>query len=249
MSAFALRLIACLAMLSDHIGYCYGLEILRIIGRMAFPIFLYLIYNGYRHSSHPGKYALRLGMFALISQIPFSLFCANKLLIANGNVYITLLVCLLVVWGTDFLWKHKLVCIFSPIPALLGFGLYYFGILRSDYGPKGVLMIMVFYLFSGKKHWQKVATTVGVLVSVFYAKLMAVGFFCLYTMQGRAYTIPGFTRWELLQAFSVLALPVIFLYNGKKGGVKNKKLAKKIQYTFYLFYPVHMMVLWLLRIL
>ena len=248
MSAFALRLIACLAMLADNIGYCYGIEILRIIGRMAFPLFVYLIYNGYRHSSHRWKYALRLGLFALISQVPFSLFCANKVLIENGNVFVTLLVCLLVVWGTDFAWKHKLICILSPIPALVGFGLYYFGILHSDYGPKGVLMIMVFYMFSGKQHWKRIATTVGVLISVFYARLLAVGFWCLYALQGKAYTMPAITRWEILQAFSLLALPLIFLYNGKKGGFKNKKRAKKIQYAFYLFYPVHMLVLWLLRI-
>ena len=60
--------------------------------------------------------------------------------------------------------------------------------------------------------------------------------------------MPAITRWEILQAFSLLALPLIFLYNGKKGGFKNKKLAKKIQYAFYLFYPVHMLLLWLLRI-
>lgn len=250
MSAFTLRLIAVLAMLCDHIGYCWGVEILRIIGRIAFPLFLYLIYNGYRHTSHRGKYALRLSLFALISQIPFSLFCTNGLHYARGNVFMTLLICLLVVWGTDELWNRKMLRLLTPFPALVSFALYYFGYLRSDYGPKGVLMVMVFYLFEGQGVWRKLCMGLGVFASVFYAKLISCGFWCLYTLFGKPYSILPMGDWELLQVFSLLSLPLIFLYNGQKGGVTaNARVAKAVQYGFYLFYPLHMLVLWLLRIL
>ena len=65
MSALVLRCIACIAMLFDHIGFQYNILPFRIVGRIAFPIFVYLICNGYRHTSDRGKYALRLGFFAL----------------------------------------------------------------------------------------------------------------------------------------------------------------------------------------
>lgn len=250
MSAFMLRLIACIAMLSDHVGYYYGVELLRIIGRIAFPIFLYLIYNGYRHTSHRVGYALRLGIFALLSQIPFSLFCTNGIWMEKGNVFFTLLISLLVLWTTDTLWKHRFLRILSPVPTLAVFALYFFGFLRSDYGAKGILMIMVFYLFDSKKLWCRICTVVGVLIAVFYSKLVSLGFFFLYTVLGKDYCLPSFSNWELIQAYSLLALPLIFLYNGKKGGnFQNKNTAKAVQYGFYLFYPVHMLVLWGLRFL
>ena len=75
MSNFYLKLIACICMLIDHIGYLFfpQYEFLRVIGRIAFPIFSYLITEGYTHTSSIRKYSLRLLIFALISQIPYML--------------------------------------------------------------------------------------------------------------------------------------------------------------------------------
>ena len=104
MSALTLRILACLFMLLDHIGYSLGgshpLYLpLRCIGRLAFPIFVFLVVNGFRHTSNRPRYALRLALFAVISQVPFALFCGQKTYFSNGNVFVTLLICLLAGMG------------------------------------------------------------------------------------------------------------------------------------------------------
>ena len=58
MSALALKILACVSMLLDHIGFFWNIHSLRVIGRIAFPIFVYMIYNGYRHTSSKGKYLI-----------------------------------------------------------------------------------------------------------------------------------------------------------------------------------------------
>ena len=119
MSALALKIIACVCMLLDHIGYFWGIDSLRIIGRLAFPIFVYMIYNGYRHTSNKGKYALRLAIFAVGTQIPFNLFCYGTLWYNNGNVFFTLLAALLCLWSVDAMLKHKTLRWFCLLPRLL----------------------------------------------------------------------------------------------------------------------------------
>lgn len=93
MSAFVLKLIACVTMFIDHIGYAIfnGSSWFNYIGRLAFPIFAFQISEGYIHTRSIKKYLLRLFLFALVSQIPFMLFHS---IISEGfylNVIFTLL--------------------------------------------------------------------------------------------------------------------------------------------------------------
>lgn len=246
MSALILRIIACVAMLLDHIGYYNGNMFLRAVGRIAFPIFVYLICNGYRHTSCRWRYCLRLGLFALISQIPFSLFCANSLTYMNGNVFVTLLAALLCVWGTDVLWGNRIGRWLCWLPVAAGCILYQQGILVSDYGARGIVLAMIFYLLDGKAVWKRLVTIAACVIAVFYDQLVLV---VVYLLHGQLY-LPHLGQWDLWQLFSLCALPLIFLYNGQKGPApKKKSLAKLMQLGFYLFYPAHMLVLWLLRIL
>lgn len=249
MSALALRIVACCAMLLDHMGLCWDLPLLRAIGRIAFPVFVYLICNGFKHTSSRIRYALRLGLFALLCQIPFSLFCTNSLTYEKGNVFVTLLVVLLCVWATDALRGHKRAKWFAALPALVGCFLYYVGWLRSDYGAKGIVLAMTFYLFDGKKLWQRSLVVLGCLCSVFYGQVVSLAVQILLLMlRGGQIAAPILSGWELMQLWSLLALPLIFAYNGKKGRTPPNKLAAKMtQYGFYLFYPVHMLLLWLIR--
>ena len=269
MSALSLRIVACVCMLLDHIGYCFGkrwpfLEPLRWIGRIAFPLYVFLIVNGFRHTSNRFRYALRLAIFAVISQVPFALMCHRKELltairlllsepltllthpasIGTLNVFVTLLLALLTVWATDEMRKHRFTKYVCFLPTLAVFAVYYFGLLKSDYGAKGILLAMVFYLFDGKY----ILTTLGMLCAIYHSYLIQFGFLLLRTLQGRPYTVDTPTKWELIQLFSLLSLVFIFLYNGKKGNLPTSKAgAKAVQLGFYLFYPVHMLLLYGLK--
>lgn len=248
MSALALRIIACVCMLLDHIGYCLTgrypfLAPLRWIGRIAFPIFIFLTVNGLRHTSNRLRYALRLFLFALISQVPFALLFRHGDVLAKLNVFFTLLLALLSVWATDAMRKNRIARYFSFLPAAAIFLLYYFGILSSDYGAKGILLAMVFYLFDGKI----IPTFFGMLVSIYYKYLLDAGFLLLNLLRGGALSYPMPSQWELQQLFSLLALPLIFLYNGKRGKLPARPAAKKaVQLGFYAFYPLHLLALFFL---
>ncbi len=284
-SAFALRTIAIVCMLLDHIGFCLPKApfspAFRIIGRLAFPIFVFLIVNGYRHTRSKPKYALRLGIFAVVSQIPFTLmikhiskasaknavigivrplfgapFSVNalKYLIGGtpaltentitGNVFFTLLFSLLCVCFAAELWKKgKLWRVIAFVPAVLVCGLYYFGYLHSDYGLKGILLALVFYFFDGKK----ILTAICSFAALYAPTFIGYGINLLQMLRGRPYAFNPPSDWTLKEGFALLALIPIFLYCGKKGySPKNKVGAKALQIGFYLFYPVHMLVLWFL---
>ena len=196
MSALTLRILACLFMLLDHIGYSLGgshpLYLpLRCIGRPAFPIFVFLVVNGFRHTSTRPRYALRLALFAVISQVPFALFCGQKTYFSNGNVFVTLLICLLVLWATNALRRQKWLKWFAFLPSLAVFALYYFGLLHSDYGAKAILMTMTFYLFDGKY----ILTAAGMLASVYNGRLISLGFAVLHLLQGRYVSVTPLSRW------------------------------------------------------
>lgn len=240
MSALALRILACVCMLLDHIGLVFPrLHMLRFIGRLAFPIYVFLIVNGYRHTSSPLRYGLRLGFCALLSQIPFDLFCGNTVYFLSLNVFFTLLLALLVLWATDALLKRKVLRYFAFLPVLLVGILYLKGYIHSDYGLKGILLALCFRYLLDKP----LLLLPGSFLSLFYPQLIHIGQWLL----GRRSVFPYPSAWDLTQLFALLALIPIFLYNGKKGWQPKRALgAKVLQWSFYLFYPAHLLLLHLL---
>ena len=116
--------------------------LMRKIGRLAFPIFCFLIAEGYQNTRSKGRYALRLLIFAILSEIPFNLMCGGDLLYRNSqNVFFTLFLGLLLIHifaslSSEF-WKYlamSAVCVLA-----------YF--LKADYGLNGVLLVFMFHLF------------------------------------------------------------------------------------------------------
>jgi hypothetical protein len=247
MSTLVLKIIASVSMLIDHIGFHYGITAFRVIGRLAFPIYLFLIYNGYSHSSNPFRYALRLGIFAVISQIPFSLGFYDVFWHSTGNVMFTLLVCLLTLIAADALSKHKWLKWGCLVPFLGAFFIYYKHIIWSEYGDKAILMTMVLFLFGqGKSLWKGV-TAAGLAVAMNYGHILAIA---KNVLGGTDPILPVLGEFEVIQLAALLAIPLILLYNGKKGTMPGSPLAVKVlQYGFYLFYPAHMLILWLITLL
>lgn len=248
MSALILKIIACLCMLLDHIGYLYDVTILRIIGRLSFPIYLFLIYNGFQHTSNPLRYAIRLGIFAVISQIPFSLCFYNTVWCSTGNVMFTLLAALLCLWLAtwmrQFHWLKEAGCL---IPFILMFLVFKKHIIWTEYADKAMLMMMVLFLCGKGTGIHKVLTGVGLAVAMNYSHLLAIG---KNLLCANGQILPDLSRWELIQLAAVCAIPLILLYNGEKGTFAGGKVAVKVQqYGFYLFYPLHILILWLINML
>ncbi len=248
MSALTLKLIACTAMLVDHIGYLWGVTLFRAIGRIAFPVFLFLIYNGYRHTRSKGRYALRLGLFALISQVPFSLFSANVWLESNGNVFFSLLLALLCIWAADALRRYPVGRYFSMVPALVLFLALTFGAIRADNGTRAMVLAMAFWYLEGNTDRQRLGIAICTVFAVFSNYFILLGQRLLDWLAGGQLALPIPSQWQRLQLCALLALPLIFAYNGSKGRMPaGKRSAKAVQLGFYLFYPAHLLILWAIK--
>lgn len=129
-------------------------RISRQIGRIAFPIFCFLLVEGFIHTRNVKKYAGRLFLFALISEIPFDLALkGNWYFPAKQNVYFTLLIGLLVLIGISFITEdmtcRRIFCIL-PIAA----GMYLSWLIDTDYNYKGVFLIAVLYLLKHARLYQ-----------------------------------------------------------------------------------------------
>ena len=126
---------------------------LRCLGRIAFPIFCFLIVEGFFHTHDVRRYMGRLGVFALISEIPYDLaFRGVPLEYAHQNVFFTLLIGIgmMVLLERNREWPVKAV--------ILLLAMWLAVLIRSDYNFRGVLLIFVFYIFH-ESRW--LAVTAG----------------------------------------------------------------------------------------
>lgn len=221
-SGSTLKIIAIVTMLLDHIGastletymdsYPEGFKewrqcylILRMIGRVAFPIFIFLLIEGFHHTSNRWKYAKNLLIFGFLSEIPFDLaFFGTVFYWGYQNVMFTLLLGFIAIWVDDKVKGENLWYIKSGLCFLICGVIAKFG--HTDYGFFGVLAIYTLYQVRKYKG---------------------------------AFNITGI----LLFAWEITA-PIAFLftslYNGKRG--------LSLKYFFYLFYPVHLLLLGLVRL-
>ena len=215
-----LKLIACVTMLIDHIGavYFWPWKVWqRCVGRIAFPIFCFLLAEGIHHTRNPKKYALRLLVGALLAELPFDLLFFGQFTWAHQSVMVTLLVAFL--YG---MVQKKLdgagVKLLAAIPFMALADL-----LRTDYGGWGVAMVALFVLTREKPH------------ALVYQIL---GMILINHMIGGVDIPVGSHLQVPIQMLALGALVPIGLYSGKKA-TKNVWL----QRAFYAFYPVHLALL------
>ena len=195
---------------SGSIGWVYlGYQIMRkVLGRLAFPVFCFLLVEGFEKTRSRSRYALRMLLFALISEIPFDLlFSLKPIDWKSQNVIFTLLLGFLTMWGMEWIevksrdletqWGLQILLVMAT------------GFLAEkiscDYGASGILAIGLFFIFRKNRSLQL---------------LLGCGSFF----------------WEWPACFS--CIPLSF-YNGERG--------MKLKYVFYAFYPVHLLLLYLLR--
>jgi len=183
-------------------------NVMRMIGRLAFPIYCFLIVEGLKHTHNKLKYAVRLLAFAAISEVPFDLLFHGKILeFSYQNVFFTLFIGFLVMVGIQWAQEHlknNLAPQILVIAAVIVAGMAAEHFANTDYAAIGILCMVTLYLFRKKKVWQIVA---GCIVFA----------------------------WEVA---APLAFVPIGFYNGKRGW--------KLKYFFYLVYPVHLLLLYLI---
>lgn len=137
-------------------------KVMRFIGRIAFPIFCFLLVEGFLHTSNRKKYAFRLFLFALISELPFDLALFNSPIDwGNQNVFFTLTIGLLVIWTMDSVSKRNLQVPLQLSAILAGCLLAWF--LKTDYDYKGILLIVILYIFRYDRKLRTIAGCVSLL--------------------------------------------------------------------------------------
>lgn len=221
MSSFVLKIIACVCMFCDHFGDAvFGTTtFLNFIGRISFPIFCFQIVQGYIHTHDVKKYITRLGLFALISQVPFMLFYHFVFGDFAINVIFTLLFGLLAILIYDKYHKFVGVCCGLLLATIAQ-------ICKFDYGFFGVFIIFIFYLFHNKKIYLGIIYILSVFIKYLIPPIQkGIPIYYLFSIN----------TYSLLMYFTCFAIIPILFYNGQKG--------KDAKYLFYIFYPVHLLIL------
>ncbi len=242
LSTFVLKIIAIISMMTDHVGaVLFPDQVwMRYVGRLAFPIFCFLIAEGFAHTKNVPKYLMRLGMFALISEIPFNLAFKGKLFFYGGcNVFITLFLGLLALVIFDAINRMEGI----PKPVLLLISLVPVAALcrtadslGSDYGKYGVMLIFIFYIFRENR-------TAALLVFAL-STLLKYGLTTTPYPQALMLFKAGGKTWfffEQTQLYCLLAAIPLALYSGECG-------SRRFKWLFYAFYPAHLMILWLISL-
>ena len=234
LSQECLKIFACVTMLLDHIGAVSLLGqfgwlpasfiwdanmMLRMIGRLAFPIYCFLLAEGAYHTRNRKEYAGRLFVGLLLSEIPFDLLFYGGITFAHQSVMVTLLLGYFyaVVMNNIPVQGYRILLL-APFAMLAE-------ILHADYGGWGVAMIGLFVITREAPHkfWVQ-ALCLGMIAWMIGGMSVAIG----------PVAAP-------IQLFSVAAMIPIALYDGRKR--TNNIWVRR---GFYLFYPVHLVVLYMI---
>ncbi len=145
LNAYQLKCIAIFSMLTDHTGAILFPDViaLRYIGRLAFPIFCFLLVEGFFHTRNVYRYLGRLGIFALLSEIPFNLaFFHRVFFVQRQNVFLTLFIGMAMMLALEKSRDMPLAQLAEAGAAALAADY-----LHTDYGYMGILLIGLFYWF------------------------------------------------------------------------------------------------------
>lgn len=222
LSGSALKVIAVLSMVIDHWAYFFIdpasplYSVMRCFGRIAFPVFAFLIAEGAAFTRSRWRYVGLLLLFGLISELPWILLNGND---GTHNVMFTLAFGVMAISVFDRLCEHGPLCFFSVL--VFAFVAW---VLQSDYDWRGVLMIVLFYMLRTR--------TIEPWKDRFLIDFPKQAFLQLI------FTFPLMMHYGIVGA--ILASVVIFLYDGTRGNIKGAAA----KYSFYAFYPLHLLILY-----
>lgn len=222
-SADALKWIALLTMLCDHAGAVLFAQypVMRLIGRTAFPLFVWLLVEGFFHTSSRKKYLGRMAFFALVSELPFDLALYGRPDRQGQNVFFTLSISLVMLVflerAMDACQRKRQAGEKALLQMLAAVGTVAAAMAAAelfcvDYGGSGPLLAALFYCYKRKG-------SPGLAVS-----------FLIFCLSMGLLT-------AMVEIFGIVSVPLIARYNGKRTGRGRGRL-------FYLFYPLHLLILY-----
>ncbi len=233
LSAFVLKVIACVTMVIDHIGVLLlpGVTILRIIGRISFPIFAYFIAEGCRYTRNKVK---RFGMiFGLAIMCEVVYYAVSR--VVEGTVLMTFSCSILIIYALQAFKKAcvgrravPILCAALCLTATVAVGILVSIYVPIDYGLPGILIPVALSLLDYREG-EAPAVFQHVDNRLLRLLVVAVGLVFLWYFRGRVE----------VQIYALLAVPFLALYNGKPG-------PRVFKYWFYIFYPAHLVILWLI---
>ena len=244
LSRSALKWIALITMLIDHIGAIIGSTVfeswqlgwlydtLRTIGRVSFPIFAFFIAEGWFYTHSKKKYFFTLLIFAIITQ-PIYYFALNINLF-DLNILFTFLLAICVFYFIDLIKQDKSLS-FVYVTLIIALAVLVFVLdalgITVNYGLYGVFLPVVFYIFY-HANWR-------------YSKLvmfLIVAIMMILDWLTRFLFVSQITFNAFIDLFPLLSIPLLLLYNGQKGRYSPKWL-------FYIFYPAHILIIFLFTLL
>ena len=199
-----LKVIAMLSMFIDHIAYYYGCdnpylyELMRTVGRIAFPTFAFLLAEGFVHTRNRQKYLISLFAFALLSEIPWMLLNHD----GSHNVIFTLLAGIL---GLHVIENSKSHWITAICVTLIGLATIFSD---TDYSWRGFGLVLIFYMFRGRPELQ---TLFGIPLMYEYGILgVLVAFSVIWLYNGERGFIQGKAWKYAFYAFYPVHLMMIY---------------------------------------
>ena len=225
-NAFTLKLIAIIGMTLNHASITFSDNISQItkialfpLGGTTFPIMAFLLVEGYRYTSNFKLYAQRLLLFAILAQGPYMWAMRFRSL----NVMFTLLLGLVTLYLYDNMEKRKLFWL-----AFVGLALI---TSIMDWGVIGILIILLYHVIQVK--WKRF------VIPILLPVVFVIGELCVYAI------VPSISLDDKIHRFTFgvigcgLTIPLLMKYNEQRG--------RTLKYLFYFFYPVHLLILALIR--
>ncbi len=250
----------------------YSYQVMRYIGRLGFPIFCFLLVEGFQRTRNVKKYALRLAAFALVSEIPFDLATSGEFFyMKHQNVFFTLLFGLLALCGIDYLNKHELpkaMRVMFNVTGVFAPGAYLMAVIysasREDLkvllfaGLLGTLVtgvaLLIYRAVRGGQRTQFFCAELTVLVfwmcvaevlKTDYAGMgvLAIGVMYLYRKRRVIAMLAGCIVLTIMSLGEITAFFALIPI-----ALYNGSRGLKMKYFFYAFYPVHLALLYLISV-
>lgn len=223
MTGFDLKIFAAVVMLIDHIGAYLlpDMMVLRVIGRLALPVFAWFIAEGCHHTHSMGRYALRLAVSAVVAEfcVDFAHNGSFAMDWGSQSIMLTLLLGVLSIWAFQ-----KFGDLGGGAVALLCCSLAQ--VFLCDYKWYGVALVLLFYFCESLP-----------LQALFYALLSFAWQWDMLVGWITASRLEMFLKWPH-QLWGLLAFVPLALYNGQRGKYSSR--------FFYIFYPLHLLLIgWL----